>query len=1085
MPTILLPRRNSILHHLPTFIIPTMPSTEKTTKISSDPGRGRRTGTAAQRKQALEAERRLREQREAESKQRTQASGSKQLSTPPPAPRDDRSTGRLAKASRQGGTPMKEDQAALVDGDQKPSAVSDPPPDKEEVEEVEIPEMDVDADIEATATTEGKADAEMAPPSAPSKGTTKEGDDVPSDPPHTPDAVPGEATTTPGVTLKSAMSRRGRSRSVEARSKKGVNFEQPPPPAKTTTKPRSRSRSRSAPRRGMAASADSVAGKAADQSTGKPARKPRSRSRSATRRDGGGSAARRGGASTAEPTIVETASEDDEGGNDTGEQGTWSKVTSKKRKGRGGKALGKSATIPQKAPPEFSSSAFLEVSIFLDSGLDKDVVFDMWVEAVADLLSRFRAMPDGASAICILHPTDDTLRIYDREDFPEFFVQWSKFASFENNNVLSMPTPDDRSRKIVSTLRFGFHTDPEEFISMSRIDMSKVKNVMVFYKPLQEFDTERDIYLMYSATKVPMQSIADKLRKFLPACERKFVLKYPNDFRAEEHSGPFPPIDVRIDWARGGTFNQRPQGAKDEDTSHRKVPTIFYPRADRERIVRVVQKIKEKGLTAREFGDHSFFQIQLPPKVDAAEKTRFDEKIRNHGAAQLSMGNATIPGLVNPDYPVTVELYPDGDGPRQSPGEMSVMQILQKIRAPKPSKFSLFQGIYQGYGGVWIAFFSGQHPDVEEMATSWCQDLAATLRFYLQRQGWKLETIRQLIRKSFTEMAADSASRAKYDKKTGKIVSGAAIQHAAHNAALDKSFINRNLGLTSWEKEEIAQKEAEERESAVTRSKFGPESMGGFDFGDGDRSEKTKYSSRTAATHKTFQFDTQSKFDIDSGVDLDDGAASGGDITSDEDMGMDDNVYFEVDSTAGSDVSFGGKDDESDIFSPSKPGAPFPTSPIVGKRLETRFGGDEMEEDGGGEDVPQGGASQGGTAAGGSQGEQFAGTSGQSGQTSAQMAQILEQMSAMQAEFAVMRSTLTQTEEENARLREQLATGTGKDVPPDKGNGEEAADTKASPGNSSSAPQQETGDAANSAVGTTTAGAEAQDGDGGVPPPPP
>lgn len=166
-------------------------------------------------------------------------------------------------------------------------------------------------------------------------------------------------------------------------------------------------------------------------------------------------------------------------------------------------------------------------------------------------------MPDGASAICILHPTDDSVRIYDRDDFPEFFVQWDRFVSFENDNVLSMPTSDVRSRKIVSTLRFGFHTDLETFITKSRIDMSKVQNVSVFYKPLHEFDTKRHIFLMYSATKVPMQSIADKLRKFLPACERKFVMKYPHDFRAEEHSGPFPPIDVRLgDWARGGSFNQ-------------------------------------------------------------------------------------------------------------------------------------------------------------------------------------------------------------------------------------------------------------------------------------------------------------------------------------------------------------------------------------------------------------------------------------------------------------------------------------------------------------------------------------------------
>ena len=276
-----------------------MPSNKKTTKITSDPGRGRRTGTASQRKQALEAERRLREQREAESKQRIQATGSKRLSTPPPAPRNGRSSGRLAKASRQGGTPMKEDQADLIDGDQKPPATSEAPSGEDEVEELDIPAMDVDADIAAdtakakdgTTTTEGQSDAEMAPPLAPSKGATTAGDGVPADPPKTPDVASGAAsattTTTPGVTLKRAMSRRGRSRSVEARSKKGVNFEQGPPPAKTTTEPSSRSWSRSRSGRGVAASAASAAEKDAAQSKGKPASKPRSRSRSATRKDGG------------------------------------------------------------------------------------------------------------------------------------------------------------------------------------------------------------------------------------------------------------------------------------------------------------------------------------------------------------------------------------------------------------------------------------------------------------------------------------------------------------------------------------------------------------------------------------------------------------------------------------------------------------------------------------------------------------------------------------------------------------------------------------------------------------------------------
>lgn len=213
---------------------------EKTTmKISSNPVSGRRTGTASQRKQAIEAERRLREQLEAKSKQRIQASGSKRLSTPPPTPRKDRSSGRLSKASRQGGTPMKEDQADLVDGDQKPSAVMDAPPNEDRAEKINLPATNIDTDNMAAATdskagttaTEGATDAEKAPPSAPSTGATTEDNGSSAVPPKTPKDASGEAaaTKTPGVKLKSVMSQHGRSRSVEARPRRRLILNKGPP----------------------------------------------------------------------------------------------------------------------------------------------------------------------------------------------------------------------------------------------------------------------------------------------------------------------------------------------------------------------------------------------------------------------------------------------------------------------------------------------------------------------------------------------------------------------------------------------------------------------------------------------------------------------------------------------------------------------------------------------------------------------------------------------------------------------------------------------------------------------------------------
>ena len=113
------------------------------------------------------------------------------------------------------------------------------------------------------------------------------------------------------------------------------------------------------------------------------------------------------------------------------------------------------------------------------------------------------------------------------------------------------------------------------------------------------------------------------------------------------------------------------------------------------------------------FGEHTFFQMKLPSGADLKEKERFSEKVLNHGAVQKCLGQVPLKGLRRLDYKVVVGLLPDGNGPRQSPGEYSLRDIAMKMRA---GNSQLWQGILRNRNGSYDGFFPGIDPVALERA---------------------------------------------------------------------------------------------------------------------------------------------------------------------------------------------------------------------------------------------------------------------------------------------------------------------------------------------------------------------------------
>ena len=149
---------------------------------------------------------------------------------------------------------------------------------------------------------------------------------------------------------------------------------------------------------------------------------------------------------------------------------------------------------------------------------------------------------------------------------------------------------------------------------------------------------------------------------------------------------------------------------------------------------------------------------------------------------------------------------------------------------------------FPGYDSGYVGFFAGLNPAIQDMAIEIASDPAGWLKFYLLRRGWKRRTIKWLISKSFSTEAADNASKARYCKKTKRVISGAEVARRERNAKIDAlGIIDRSLGLTKAdrEREMAATEQRAEMEGTLSMPALTAGSYAEFEFGD-DMSVNTK-----------------------------------------------------------------------------------------------------------------------------------------------------------------------------------------------------------------------------------------------------
>ena len=106
------------------------------------------------------------------------------------------------------------------------------------------------------------------------------------------------------------------------------------------------------------------------------------------------------------------------------------------------------------------------------------------------------------------------------------------------------------------------------------------------------------------------------------------------------------------------------------------------------------------------------------------------------------------------------------------------------------------------------------------------------MKCFLTRQGWKLHFIKRLICKNFDETSAQDAQKARWCSKRNKVISAGNVKQEQREELLDKRFISRRLGMTTWEIEVEVKEAADMAAMGANMSELQPESFGAFKFND-------------------------------------------------------------------------------------------------------------------------------------------------------------------------------------------------------------------------------------------------------------
>ncbi len=141
------------------------------------------------------------------------------------------------------------------------------------------------------------------------------------------------------------------------------------------------------------------------------------------------------------------------------------------------------------------------------------------------------------------------------------------------------------------------------------------------------------------------------------------------------------------------------------------------------------------------------YTIEMPGEKDPiGVKNKYIHMVQAHGLVQLSMGAATIEGMLNVDTVFDLRLLPDADGKPRQPTKTTVREIFSMMMVNNRLKaHKMWICLSTGANGMTTGYFSSIVLAIRDHVAAFIMCPTAQVYWWLRRRGCLMEDINCLI----------------------------------------------------------------------------------------------------------------------------------------------------------------------------------------------------------------------------------------------------------------------------------------------------------------------------------------------------
>jgi hypothetical protein len=315
---------------------------------------------------------------------------------------------------------------------------------------------------------------------------------------------------------------------------------------------------------------------------------------------------------------------------------------------------------------------------------------------------------------------------------PKYQVVMKGYFCIPNNNSFSN-VQQENGRVIKGSGIMGFKLDPQQCLEEASEDLHAM-GCTIFFKKCQEVDTVSNFVFLGVPNLIPEDTVKETVDEVLQKLEDKLI-----------HNNKEYKLTVRQkeNWIKYAITKEYPGGMPWEDQAEKKekkqgsnnsrLAFVFHVHHPEEQLLAtLLDSAKYRNLWHEHWGGVAFTVEQPDFTTPAGVKDRYIEMVQSHGAMQLSMGVATIPGIVTVTRKFMLCLTPDKNRQPRVPTKKSLMDIFQLMEIVDKK---VWLCVNRESSEIHTGYFSSVVEEIKAYVAAFIQCPAAQVYYWLKRKG--------------------------------------------------------------------------------------------------------------------------------------------------------------------------------------------------------------------------------------------------------------------------------------------------------------------------------------------------------------